>query len=83
MDIVNLLLNFESMIISAAQKNEPAIIARYLIELAQKFSVFYNNNRIIGEEEKIQNTRLYLTYMVNEVLKKGLNLMGIEVPDKM
>ena len=59
------------------------ILSRYLINLAQSYSSFYNNNHILVEEKEIQNARLYLTYMVSVVLEKGLNLLGIQVPNKM
>ena len=73
----------EDIVKMAADKNEPSIISRYLIDLAQSFSSFYTENHIIGEQKDIQDARLYLTNMVGTVLKQGLNLLGIEVPDKM
>ena len=65
------------------EKNETSILARYLIELAQGYSNFYNDNKIIVEDKKVQNTRLYLTYAVGNVLKIGMKLLGIEMPTKM
>lgn len=82
-DIARLLYDFESIIILAGEKNEPSIIARYLINLAQKFSTFYNNNKIINEDKKLQEARLYLTYACGNVLKIGASLLGMEMPDKM
>ncbi len=82
-DIAKLLYDFESIIILAGEKNEPSIIARYLINLAQKFSTFYNNNKIINEDKKLQEARLYLTYASGNVLKIGASLLGMEMPDKM
>ena len=83
MNVIKLLYQFEDIVKTAAEKNEPSIISRYLINLAQSFSSFYTENHIIGEEKHIQDARLYLTNMVGTVLKQGLNLLGIEVPDKM
>ena len=69
---------------SCIQRNEPAILARFLIELSQSFSAFYNENKVLDEQENIRNARIYLTYSVGEVLKIGANLLGIEnMPDKM
>ena len=82
-DIARLLYDFESIIILAGEKNEPSIIARYLINLAQKFSTFYNNNKIINEDKKLPEARLYLTYACGNVLKIGASLLGMEMPDKM
>ena len=58
-------------------------MARYLIDLAQSFSNFYNSNRIIGEEKNVENARLYLTKAVGEVLKNSMALLGIEMPSRM
>lgn len=82
-DIMKLLYDFSATIILAAEKNEPSIIARYLINLAQKFSTFYNNNKIINDNKELQEARLYLTYACGNVLKIGAGLLGMEMPDKM
>ena len=65
------------------EKNEPAIIARYLIEVSQNYSNFYNDNKVLVEDEKVKNSRAYLTYAVGAVLKTGASLLGIQMPDKM
>lgn len=82
-DVIKSLYNFQDTILAAADRNEPSIIARYLISLAQKFSTFYNNNKIITEDKNVQVARLYLTYAVGNVLKIGAGLLGMEMPDKM
>ena len=82
-DIIKLLYDFTNTILISAEKNEPSIIARYLINLAQKFSTFYNNNKIIDDNSSLQEARLYLTYACGNVLKIGAGLLGMEMPDKM
>ena len=82
-DIIKTLYDFQNTILAAAEKNEPSAIARYAINLAQKFSTFYNNNKIICEEKNVQEARLYLTYAVGNVLKIAAGLLGMEMPDKM
>ena len=81
--IIKLIYSFQDTIMQAAEKYEPYIIARYLINLAQSFSTFYNENKILGEEKKVQDTRVYLTYAVGNVLKIGASLLGIKMPDRM
>ena len=83
LNIIKLLYHFNDTIKQSAEKYEPYIIARYLIDLAQAFSSFYNNYKIMGEEKKVQDARLYLTYCVNIVLKSGANLLGMKMPEKM
>ncbi len=82
-NIINTLYNFEETLENVTKKEEPSILARYLITLAKQFSGFYNNNHIICEEKELQDARLYTTYMVKTVLERGLNLLGIQVPEKM
>lgn len=74
---------FEDVLETAAEKNEPAILSRYLIELSQCYSNFYNENKVLVEDEKVKNARVYLTYAVGTVLKTGASLLGIEMPNKM
>jgi len=82
-DIIKLIYNFEDILLSAADKNEPSILARYLINLAQAFSSFYNEYKIILEDKELQDARLFLTYSVGTVLKIGAELLGMEMPSKM
>lgn len=81
--ISKLIYGFEDTLVQVTQKDEPSILARYLIELAKAFSSFYNENKIITEDKQEQMARVYLTYSVGEILKTGASLLGIEMPDKM
>ena len=83
MKVIKQIYSFGDAIKQAAEKYEPYVVARYLISLAQAFSSFYNENKIIGEEKSIQDARLYLTYATGLVLKAGANLLGIQMPDRM
>ena len=81
--IINQLYNFNSILKNVTEKEEPSILARYLIDLAKAYSGFYNENKIITENKDTQNARVYLTYAVGQELKIGANLLGIEMPNKM
>lgn len=81
--VIQTLYNFENILMSVVEKNEPSLLARYLIELAQSYSNFYNENKIIDDNKDIQNARVYLSYAVGNVLKTGASLLGIQMPDKM
>lgn len=83
MAILKLIYNFEDILIQVTDKNEPSMLARYLIELAKAYSSFYNENKIIVDDKYVQDARVYLTYAVSQVLKQGANLLGIEMPEKM
>lgn len=81
--VLKLLYAYPEIIQNAADKNEPSIISRFLIDLSKAYSGFYNENKIMVDEKEIQDARIYLTYMVNLVLKNGANLLGINMPEKM
>ena len=82
-ELVKQIYMFEEILKQAVDKNEPSILSRYLIDIAKLYSSFYNDNKIIVDDEKIKNARLCLTYMVGNVLKIGTGLLGIEMPDRM
>ena len=82
-NLIKEMYSFNDYIKQAAEKNEPYIISRYLINVAQLFSSFYNENKIICDDKDTQNARIYLTYCTNIILKTGAGLLGIQMPDKM
>lgn len=83
LNVFKLLYQFSDIVVSTANKNETSILARYLIDLAQSYSSFYDSNKIISEDKKNTDARLLLTYAVGNVLKVGMNLLGIEMPERM
>lgn len=82
-NLIKTIYSFGDAIKQSAIKDEPYIISRYLINVAQLFSSFYNENKIIVEDEQVKNARVYVTYCANLVLKIGAELLGIQMPEKM
>ena len=82
-NLIKEIYKFTESVKLAATKNEPYIISRYLINLAQLFSTFYNENKIIDDDENTKQARVYLTYCTNIVLKEGASLLGIQMPERM
>ena len=82
-EVIKNLNAFEKAIQTAASSYEPSVVARYVINLAQSYSSFYNNNKINVEDKETKNARLALTYAVATVIKIALELLGIECPEKM
>lgn len=82
-NVLRVLYNFTDTVIDAHEKMEPFFITRYVVELAKEFNKFYNRVPILEEDEKLKNTRLLLCYTVKNVIKKGLDLLGIKAPEKM
>jgi len=83
LNVISNIYNFENVLMQVVDKNEPSLLARYLIELAQSYSNFYNENKIMDDDEKVKNARAYLTYATKLVLQTGAHLLGIEMPNKM
>lgn len=81
--VIKNLANFTKALQTAADSYEPSVVARYVINLAQSYSTFYNNNKINVEDKAVKNARLALTYAVSIVVKKSLSILGIECPEKM
>ena len=82
-EVIKTLYKFNETLLNAIDKNEPSIVSRYLIELAQNYSVFYNEHKILDSNEESKNARLFLTYAVSTVLKTGAELLGMQMPNRM
>ena len=83
-ELVKQLQKYPDTIKKAAEEYEPSILARYLIEVATLFSRFYNECSVANEEDKkIKEARCVLVYATSLVIKNGLDILGIECPDKM
>ena len=82
-NILKLIYSFTNILEQVTLKNEPSILARYLIDIAKAFSSFYNENKIIVEDKVLQDARIYLAYATGIVLKNGAKLLGIDMPEKM
>ena len=68
---------------SAAEKYEPYLISRNVIEICSCFNKFYFENRIMDEDEGVKTARLALTDAARTAIKLGLYLVGIEAPERM
>lgn len=82
-NICKVISEFPEKVIEAADKNEPYIIARQIIEVCKAFNKFYNENNIMNSEESIKNARLVIVYAVKNLLEAGLDLLGIKAPEQM
>ena len=83
-ELISKLSEYEKTIQLAADNYSPAIIANYCYDLAKEYSQFYASHNILNEEdEQSKLFRLNISSQVGRVLGKGLQLLGIEVPDRM
>lgn len=83
-ELIKTLGNFNEAILSAIDKLEPSTLTRYIIDVAKAFNKFYNAHNIMAtEDENIKMARLKMVEATCQVIKNGLNLLGIEVVEKM
>ncbi len=81
--LVTKLLWFRSAVESVAETSRPHLLAEYLFELAGAFSTFYADHPVLKAEAAVRASRLAITDLVARTLKVGLDLLGIEVLEKM
>lgn len=86
--LLRYLYRYPEVVLQAAQELAPNQIANYLYELAQRFNAFYNRHRILAnaklkKQNAKSNFRLALTVATAQILKNGLDLLGIKAPEKM
>lgn len=82
-DLINLLAQFNKKVAEAGESYSPALVANYCYELAKTFNSFYAEHPIFKATEEEQRFRMALSAKVAEVIKKGMGLLGIEVPERM
>ncbi len=81
--VLRALSNYPDALINAMDKNEPYLIARSLIDIAQAYNRFYYEVRILDGDKPGIAARLSLTDAVATVIQSGLNLLGIAAPQRM
>ena len=82
--LINLLYQYPKTVLSAGDNFSPALIANYCYDLAKQFNHFYQDTPIFKEEDAAKRLlRLKLSRWVSLVLRSGMGLLGIEVPEKM
>ena len=82
-EVVKTLASFPDAVKEAAEKYEPSVIARFAVDLAQKFNKFYFDCKILTEEKDVKDFRVKLTAATLQTMTNALSLLGIGVPDKM
>ncbi len=81
--LARMLTRFGETLPSLLDDFRPNLLANYLLELAKAFHSFFEACPVLKSEGETQNTRLVLCELTSQVLKKGLGLLGIDVPERM
>ncbi|MDX2127623.1 MAG: arginine--tRNA ligase [Chloroherpetonaceae bacterium] len=83
MTLAKTLMRFPDAVLGALDGLEPQRLIGYLDKVAEDFHKFYQECRIVGEENEIMQARLSLALAAKQVLKNGLYMLGISAPEKM
>jgi arginyl-tRNA synthetase len=82
--LIRLLVDFPQTVSDAAENFSPAIVANYTYDLAKEFNQFYHDFSILKENDPdLRRFRLVLAKNIGRVLRTGMSLLGIRVPDRM
>ena len=82
-EVLKVIASFNKSIVSAMRKNEPHIVTRFVLDLAQAFNKFYHDNPIIVEDVEIRKARLALVAATRQILENGLAILGMHAPERM
>lgn len=83
-NLIQSLANFPAVVAQAGSEYSPALIANYVYELVKQYNSFYHDFSILKEEnEALKVFRLLLSKKIAAVIKTGMSLLGIEVPERM
>jgi len=82
-DLLIDLSRYPEIVAAAGESLEPHLIATYLLELAQGFQTYYNDHQFLVDDAGVRDARLALALAVRQVLANGLQLLGVNAPERM
>ncbi|MEG0807873.1 MAG: arginine--tRNA ligase [Alistipes sp.] len=83
-DLVKLLTDYPGAVAAAGENFAPSIVGAYVYELAKQFNGYYHDHSILKEENvACRKMRLQLAQQVSRVICSGMQLLGIDVPERM
>ncbi|MEC0373467.1 arginine--tRNA ligase [Paenibacillus chibensis] len=82
-ELLKLLTGFPDKLQRGIRLQEPSVLARYALDVAQSFNQFYNKERIVIHDLEKRTARLQLTRLAASSLSRTMKLLGVETPDRM
>ena len=82
-DLLRSLSRYPEVVEGSALNHEPHQLAHYLRELANDFHTYYNAHQFLVEDAALRDARIKLVLATRQVLRNGLNLLGVSAPEKM
>ncbi len=81
--LIKNLCQFPTIILKAAEFYEPSLVCNYLIDVCGSLNRFYNTHRVLSEDDNLTKARILLVNSTRQVIKNGLNMLGIHAPEQM
>ncbi len=82
-EVLKLIASFNKQILVALRKNEPHIVTRFVLDLAQAFNKFYHENPILVEDTELRKARIALVAATRQTIENALALLGMGAPERM
>ena len=82
-ELIKLLYNYPNVIIQAADRYEPSLITRHVIDIAQAFNRFYHDEHIITDNDEEKLAKIALVLATKIVIKNALGILGVHAPERM
>lgn len=82
-ELAKLIYRFPEIVVDAAEKYEPSIVTRHIVDIAQSFNKFYHDEHILVDNEEEKTAKIILSFAAKQTIKNGLQLLGMEVPERM
>lgn len=84
MNLIQQLSDFGETVLQSANEYNPSLIANYIYDLVKEYNQFYHEYSILREEDEAKRSlRLLLSANVAKIVRQGMNLLGIDVPERM
>jgi len=83
-EIIKLISNYPDIIKEAGEKYSPALIANYVYDLAKEYNQYYQDTPVLkAKGDETIEFRLCLSQFVGNIIKSSMELLGIDVPERM
>lgn len=81
--LIKLIYEMPEVIVEAGEKYEPSIVTRHIVDIAQAFNKFYHDEHILVDDEEEKTAKVALVMAARNVIRNGLDLLGMKAPEKM
>ncbi|MGF7050490.1 arginyl-tRNA synthetase [Paenibacillus sp. DS2015] len=82
-ELLKVLTRYSQVLTRGILNNEPSVLARYALEVAQAFNYYYNKERILEQNHDLRTARLTLTQLTGDSLQRTMHILGIRTPNRM